>query len=92
MSDRISIVIKTIDRVPRGGKNYLGTTLANLERGGVFRSEHLASIDIVDGGSEDFDAYRQAEVDGVNARVAGGINCQSGERTLQQNGQRCIEH
>lgn len=48
---KVAIGMRTIDRSPR--TNYLGETLANLARAGVFRSPHFLSIDIVDSGSED---------------------------------------
>jgi hypothetical protein len=49
----IAIAVKTIDRRawPPKARNYLGATLANLERGGVFRSKHLHSLTLVDSGS-----------------------------------------
>lgn len=49
----VAIAVKTIDRGawPPKARNYLGATLANLERGGVFESERLHSLTLVDSGS-----------------------------------------
>ncbi len=80
--EKISIVIKTLDRSATGSINYLGETLRNLKRGGVFHSPHLGSIDIVDGGFPDFIPYIQREVGLVFPEY--GINCQTRICTLQQ--------
>ena len=82
--DKISIVIKTIDRAGMGSINYLRKTIHNLERGRVFHSPHLGSIDVVDGGSLYFDFY-------IREQLPREINHQTSICTLQQNGQRCIQ-
>lgn len=52
---QFSIAIETKDRRLNGGKNYLGETLRNLQRAGVFDSRLLASFRVVSGGEkEDF--------------------------------------
>lgn len=48
----IAIVIKTMDRSSRGLKNYLETTLQNLEQGGLWDSKTAWTLTIVDGGSD----------------------------------------
>lgn len=45
----IAVVISTFDRSPRA--NYLPETLANLERAGVFLSDRLHGLHLVDSGS-----------------------------------------
>ncbi len=85
--EKISIVIKTLDRSAVGSTNYLGKTLHNLKRGGVFSSPHLGSIDIVDGGSLNFGRYIQSEVPNIQHKVI----CSTSMSTLQQNGQRSIQ-
>lgn len=47
---KINIAIETKDRRLSGGENYLRTTLENMQRAGVFTSEHLNSLIIVSGG------------------------------------------
>ena len=58
----IVVVMRTMDRlqsrrereIPLDGvKNYLGETLANMQRAGVFTSPHLEDFYIVDSGSAD---------------------------------------
>ena len=44
----ITVVMITVDRTPR--KNYLLETLKNLERGDVWKSEHLHSFHLFDSG------------------------------------------
>jgi len=83
MTIKIDIAIKTIDRSPR--RNFLGETLTNLKRSGVLKSEHLGKLWIVDGGSKDLWSYLHSQ--GVDEDFL--IN--HGDRTLQQNAQRCIE-
>lgn len=81
---KIAIAIKTVDRSPE--PNYLGQTLRNLERAGVFESEHFHSLTIVDGGSVDLAAYIMSEsVSQMDAIV------DHAERTLQQNARRAIK-
>lgn len=57
----VNIVVKTINRVPTGGVNYLGKTIDNLARGGVFKSPHLHKFIIVDSGSEDVERFIKEE-------------------------------
>lgn len=47
----VAIAIRTCDRRPAGLKNYLGDTLRNLERGGLWKAQTPWSLVIVDGGS-----------------------------------------
>lgn len=47
----VPIIITTFDRSPRGKRNYLGDTLANLARSGLYRSQTPWTLIIVDGGS-----------------------------------------
>lgn len=89
----MAVAIKTVDRKPKA--NYLGATLANLERAGVFESEHLHSITLVDSGSPDFGAFWSSEVEGslserALARVERDLPDEGGRRTLQQNAARAI--
>jgi hypothetical protein len=79
----VSIAIKTKDRSPR--KNYLGETLANMERAGVFRTRHLADLHIVDSGTE---TWARTVSMGVMDTV---FQVDSASRTLHQNAARCIE-
>jgi hypothetical protein len=60
----IAIAVKTIDRgaYPPKTRNYLGETMANLERAGVFSSPHLHSLTLVDSGSPDPDTFFEAEL------------------------------
>lgn len=56
---KMAVVMRTVDRTqgfqdhikPGERRNYLYETLKNLDRGGVFRSEHLDSFHLVDSGS-----------------------------------------
>lgn len=45
----IAITMMTMDRTPR--RNYLPTTLENMERAGIFQSQHFHSLHIADSGS-----------------------------------------
>lgn len=51
----IAVVMTTLDRAPR--RNYLGETLENLVRGGVWKSPRLKSFWLVDSGSKDVGGY-----------------------------------
>ncbi len=64
MSKTVAIAVKTIDRGawPPKARNYLGATLANFERSGVFESEHLHSLALVDSGSPHVCDFLEAEV------------------------------
>lgn len=82
----ISIAIKTMDRRPRGSRNYLGETVRNMERAGVFRSLLLHSLTIVDSGSPDFSDFFRVEMYDADRRAANGRMTQvmSGRWTLHQ--------
>ncbi len=64
MSTTVAIAVKTIDRGawPPKARNYLGATLANFERSGVFESEHLHSLTLVDSGSPKPVEFLRSEV------------------------------
>lgn len=72
--DDIAVVMITLDRSPK--KNYLGETLTNLERGGLWKSPRLRSFTLVDSGSPNVYPYffsqfnfpRGIEVDTTNNR------------------------
>lgn len=49
---RYTLAVRTINRNLRGRQNYLGQTLANLERAGIMESTIPWSMAIVDGGSD----------------------------------------
>lgn len=75
----ITICIKTKER--RSGVDYLGQTLRNLGRGGVFRSRLLHSLIVVDSGSSD--DYFERE---LHPFIPLGVPLivDRGERTLHQ--------
>jgi hypothetical protein len=81
----IDIAIKTIDRSPK--KNFLGETIKNLRRGGVFKSEHLGKLWIVDGGSRDVWTYLKSQ--GVTEVLRHQVD--HAKRSMHQNAQRCID-
>lgn len=60
MNLKYSIVIGTLDRSPR--VNYLGQTLRNLKRSGLWDSPIPFRLDIIDSGSLDAKAHFDAEV------------------------------
>lgn len=78
----IDIAVKTIDRSPK--KNFLGQTVRNLERAGVFDSEHLGEFTIVDGGSPSVARFFKSE-------EVQHCAFDAGRRTMHQNARRCIE-
>lgn len=84
----VDIAVKTIDRSPRDKKNYLGITLRNLKRAGVFKSKNLGRFWIVDGGSLNPEAYYQQE--GVT-ETGHQVFTDHAVRTMHQNAQRCID-
>jgi len=84
---KFHIVIKTKDRSPR--KNFLGETLLNLKRAGVFTSSHLGSFALVDSGSpasffESLPLLNELE-------LLPDFSVDSASRNLHQNARRCIE-
>lgn len=90
---KIAIAVKTMDRAPR--RNFLGATLANLARAGVFDSEHFHSLTLVDSGSPDFQAFWNAEVGAAlptkyRDKIARDLPDEGGRRTLHQNAARAI--
>jgi glycosyltransferase involved in cell wall biosynthesis len=80
------VVIKTVDRGPQ--RNYLGDTLRNLARSGMWGSEHLHSLAVVDSGSPDLEVFRQDE---IAANVPEHPPLYTGEWSLHQTAQRAIE-
>lgn len=69
MTKTIAITIKTFDRgaYPPKTRNYLGETMANLHRGGVFKSPHLHSLTLVDSGSPNPAEFLRKELGGPPA-------------------------
>lgn len=60
MTPKYSIVIGTIDRAPR--KNYLGETLINMRRSGIWDSPVPFRLDIIDSGSPNARAYFDEQI------------------------------
>lgn len=99
----IDIAIKTIDRseervkwspqegdvVYPAGPNFLGATIQNLRRAGVFKSPHLGRVWIVDGGSSQPARFLAAA--GLGNVMDFAYVFDTRPRTLQQNAQRAIE-
>lgn len=91
MADRRwALVMRTVDRAPR--KNYVGETLANLERAGLFRSEIPWTLAVVDSGSPDgfFDTEGLCR---LHAREAGRVvlDRPMAKRTPNLNAARALE-
>ena len=82
---RVSIAIETKDRRPGGQVNYLGMTLQNMRRSGIFESPHFDRLRIVSGG-EQADFYEEEVMPYTNAEF---YSCREG-CTRQQNGARAI--
>lgn len=82
----ISLVMPTLDRSPR--KNFLGVTLENLIRAGVFDSYRLASFHLVDSGSPDTAIYLQSQAvnpDAVEVHLA------TTRRVARENVAKCLQ-
>ena len=101
----VAIAVKTMDRGAYAPKvpNCLGDTLANLKRGGVFRSPHLHSLTLVDSGSPDVVDFIRSELpeavwtveDGA-VNVGGGMRFRidapvEGRRNLHRNARDAIQ-
>lgn len=91
---RIAIAIETKDRRLHGGQNYLGTTLRNLRRAGVFASPHLHSLHIVSGGEQpdyfETEIFPNLGLDG-HTWLPKIYPCPASGATRQQNAQRAIQ-
>lgn len=88
---KFNVAIETKDRRLSGGRNYLGETLTNLKRAGLFDSQDLNSFIIVSGGEQP-DFY-DIEVKPVLAGVRHEfVHCPTKGCTRQQNGARAIRY
>lgn len=89
--NKISVAIKTMNRKPTGGINYLGDTLQNLVRGGIFKSDILSSLAIVDSGSQDIKEFWGEETAKADLPDYVYIDYDDDKiRTLHQNAARAI--
>jgi len=96
----VAITIKTVDRgaYPPKTRNYLGETMANLYRGGVFRSPHLHSLTLVDSGSPypaEFFRTELGDPPAVNSMMLHGrrvlLDIPGERRSLHANACRAIQ-
>lgn len=78
----IDVAVKTIDRGPK--RNYLGETLSNLTRSGVFKSPNLGQMTLVDQSLDSAAFMRSQKAEHLTVD-------NSASRTMHQNAQRCIE-
>ena len=91
MTKTVAIAVKTMDRgaCPPKARNYLGATLANFERAGVFKSEHLHSLALVDSGSPKPWEFLEREVGSLIEYC--GLDIPERRRNLHRNAARAIE-
>lgn len=89
---KVSVAIKTADRTPH--QNFLGETLRNMARVGVFSSPHLGSLFIEDSGTGDparFYAEWRKELHDSGVLLPRRTFWSTEKRTLQQNASHTIQ-
>lgn len=86
---KFSIAIETKDRRLKGQQNYLGETLRNMRRAGIFDSSDLAAFAIVSGGEQEdfYDVEVGPNVEGVRHEF---VHCPEAGCTRHQNAARAI--
>lgn len=91
----IVITMITVDRTPKGGKNYLGSTLCNLKRGGVFKcdckfwlvdsgcpNDNWPFSEVPDGVVFDYDCNIESRCANLNVAQALEIGIRSGKKWI----------